>query len=220
MKRLIAMARFDLGWPLSGIHASAVSALILGVLALAAGEPVWMPFNATTHAIHGPEAADVQALDLLHTGLGGTIHVLACFFWSGIAVLMIRMIGLTRAGAAWLAGLATALLAGVVDYGLLPARLSPGWELILPWWAVGLGFVAMGVGIALGLNVAAMIDRREMTEAELHRGSSLSVTASRHPAERSLALERLRRPRPDLLDRRGDGNKQRGDPPNDERSDI
>lgn len=215
MKRLIAMARFDLGWPLAGIHASALSALILGVLALAAGEPVWMPFNATTHAIHGPEAADVQALDLLHTGLGGTIHVLACFFWSGIAVLMIRMIGLTRAGAVWLAGLATALLAGVVDYGLLPARLSPGWELILPWWAVGLGFVAMGVGIALGLNVAAMIDRREMTEAELHQGSP---TLS--PTNRSMALDRLGRPRPDLLEREGYGDKRPGDPPNDERSDI
>lgn len=202
MKRRIAMARFDLGWPLAGVHASVLSALTLGMLALVVGQPVWMPINATTHAIHGPEAADFPAIDLLHTGLGASIHVLACFFWSAIAVLIMRKAALRRTNPAWVAGLGTACVVGVVDYGLLPARLSPGWELILPWWAVTFSFVMLGVGITLGLNVAAMVDRREMTDVEPSQGSSEPTST-----QRSLALDRLGRPRPDLLDRPGHGDK-------------
>src|SRR5690606_31811586 len=60
---------------------------------------------------------------------------------------------------AWLAGLATATIAGLVDYGLMPARLRPGWELVLPPLAVVAGLVALGVGLSLGLAIAHSIGR-------------------------------------------------------------
>ena len=157
MARPIAMARFDSGWPLAGSTATVVSALVLGLAAMAEGLPFWMPLNATSHGLHGEAAAGVLALDFSHTGLGALIHVAACFFWAAVAVLMLRRVRQRRRTPAWVARLGAALLAGLVDYGLMPARLTPGWELVLPPAGVVLGLAGMGVGIALGLLAAQFL---------------------------------------------------------------
>jgi hypothetical protein len=47
----------------------------------------------------------------------------------------------------------TAAIAGAVDYGLVPRRLSPGWEHALPPRGVAAGFAALGLGLALGALV-------------------------------------------------------------------
>lgn len=157
MPQPIAMARFNTGWPLAGSTATVVSILVLGLLAMAQGMPFWMPLNATSHGLHGAAAAQVQALDLGHTAIGAVIHAGACFFWAAVAVLMLRGVRQRRPALAWLAGLGAAALAAVVDYGLLPARLTPGWELVLPATAVAAGFAALGAGIALGLLAAQFL---------------------------------------------------------------
>lgn len=164
MTRSIAMARFDRSWPLAGGAATVLSVLVLGLAAMAAGLPFWMPLNATSHALHGPEAGQFAGLDLAHTGVGAVIHVAACFFWAAVAVLMLRAAERGSPMLAWAAGLATGALAGVVDYALMPARLTPGWELVLPAAGVMAGLAAMGVGIALGLRAAHVPD----TPAHLH----------------------------------------------------
>jgi hypothetical protein len=51
---------------------------------------------------------------------------------------------------------AVAALAYVVDYHLIPRRLTPGWELRLSRGSVALGFVALGVG----LGVAGLLRAR------------------------------------------------------------
>ncbi|RDW12822.1 hypothetical protein DIE28_11485 [Paracoccus thiocyanatus] len=153
------MARFDLAWPLAGALAAGLSAVVLGALAAARGLPVWMPLNATSHGLHGPQAATVTALDLAHTGLGAAIHVGSSFFWAAVAVFLLRRAASGDMRLAWLAGLATATIAGLVDYGLMPARLRPGWELVLPPLAVVAGLVALGVGLSLGLAIAHSIGR-------------------------------------------------------------
>lgn len=42
------------------------------------------------------------------------------------------------------------LVASVVDYGLIPRRLSPGWELALSPRSAALGMAAMALGLGLG----------------------------------------------------------------------
>ncbi|GEK69683.1 hypothetical protein [Paracoccus denitrificans] len=233
MTRPIAMARFDLAWPLAGACAAVLSALVLGAWAAARGMPVWMPLNATTHALHGPAAASTTALDLSHTGLGAAIHVASCFFWAAVAIWLVRRVPRGGAGLAWLAGLATAAMAGLVDYGLMPARLRPGWELVLPPLGVATGLAALGVGLSLGMIAAGAIGRRLPGTAA---GRDRYPSAPR-PAEPPLsAVERLRHPAPHVLDQRqqrvdpagavtedpnrhGSGDKQPGDPTHDERPD-
>lgn len=154
MSRPIAMARFDRGWPLAGAWAAVISILVLGAASLATRQPFWMPLNATSHGLYGPEAAHFTGFDLAHTVVGAVIHVAACFFWAGVAVLMLRGVQRGNMALAAGAGLATAALAGVVDYALMPARLTPGWELVLPPAGVMAGLVALGVGLAIGLGLA------------------------------------------------------------------
>ena len=208
MTRPIAMARFDLAWPLAGALAALLSALVLGATAAARGLPVWMPLNATTHALHGPAAAGTTALDLGHTGLGTAIHVASCFFWAAVAVLLVRRLPQDRAWLGWTAGFATALMAGLVDYGLMPARLRPGWELVMPPWGVAAGLAALGVGLSLGL-IAAQAIGRPAAGTSAGQDRYPPVPGGARPAEPPLSrLERLRQPAPHVLDQR----QQRMDP--------
>jgi hypothetical protein len=41
-------------------------------------------------------------------------------------------------------------VAAVVDYGLVPRRISPGWELALSPRGVAAGFAGMALGLAAG----------------------------------------------------------------------
>lgn len=145
------LARLYRAWLLAGTLAAGLSILALAAAALLRGLPGWMPLNATTHAFYGAEAAAFRGLDLAHTGLGLVIHVASAFFWAGIAVLLTRLADGPHVQLPWAAGAATAVLAGVVDYGLMPARLTPGWELVLPPAGIAAGFAALGLGLALGL---------------------------------------------------------------------
>jgi hypothetical protein len=47
-------------------------------------------------------------------------------------------------------GVVLGALAGLLDYGLLPRRLSPGWELALSGRSVVLSMGAMAAGAVLG----------------------------------------------------------------------
>ncbi len=227
------MRRFAIGWPLAATMAAIASAAMLGALAAARGLPPWIAINATSHVLHGPAAATEPALDLAHTGLGAVIHVASCFFWAAVAVLLARRARSGGMGLAWLAGLGTAALAGLVDYGLMPARLRPGWELVLPPAGVGLGLLALGVGLSLGLIAAEAIGSRAPEPPGRRTRSPRDPGAAPPPLS---AVERLRRPAPHVLDQRqqrmdpagavtedpnrqGDGNKQPGAPNPDERPD-
>ncbi|WP_258552058.1 hypothetical protein [Paracoccus versutus] len=236
MARPIPMARFTLAWPLAGAGAALLSIPVLAALSAGRGLPPWMPLNATTHALHGAEAARTTALDLAHTGLGTAIHVASCFFWAGVAVLLVRRAARGGPWLAWLAGLATAAMAGLIDYGLLPARLRPGWELVLPPWAVLAGLAALGVGLSLGLLAAWAIGRRAPGTSPAPDRYPPVPGAAEPPQAPVSAVERLRHPAPHVLDQRqqrmdpagavtedpnrqGDGNKQPGVPHPDERPD-
>ena len=197
------MARFGLALPLAGTLAAVLSVLVLGMLAIMGGLPPWMPLNATSHVLHGPAVATIADMDLTHTAPGTIIHIVSAFFWAGVAILLLRVIGSPRMGAAWVAGLGTAALAGVVDYGLLPARLSPGWELVLPPSGVVAGLLALGIGIASGLTVVRLRHADILPLPPPRAGMPGNPPP---PTD----LERLRRPAPTELDQR----QQRIDPAN------
>lgn len=141
----------------AGATAAILSGLTLGLFATLQGLPPWAPLNATAHLLHGPSAGAFTGLDWSHTAIGAFIHVASAFFWAIVAFLVLRLAGGGNARAAWIAGLSTAIVAGVIDYGLMPSRLTPGWELVLPPLQVAGGLLALGVGLAIGMHAALIL---------------------------------------------------------------
>jgi hypothetical protein len=54
-------------------------------------------------------------------------------------------------------------VAGVVDYGIVPRRLTPGWELALPPKSVAAVLAAMALGLAAG-GILAQRGRKTMKQ--------------------------------------------------------
>jgi hypothetical protein len=117
------------------------------------GNPV-APINATSHVLWGDEAAAADAVDMKHTLPGVVINAGAGVFWACVQQLLLKRVPRTN-GAAVASGVAVAALAYVVDYHLIPRRLSPGWELRVSGRSVALGFVALGASLALAALAGA-----------------------------------------------------------------
>lgn len=115
------------------------------------------PINATTHAIYGEGAGDVEVPDFKHTLLGLAINAGASVFWATLYERLFARAG-TRGdvGRSLLGGGAVAALAYLVDYRLVPKRLTPGWEARVSGRSLAMIFAVM----ALSLPVRRLLDRR------------------------------------------------------------
>lgn len=132
----------------------------LALLARAEGRGPLQPINATSHIIHGSEAGARRKADPAHTLPGYAINHGASIFWALPFTLWLlrrpgRGVAETAAAAA-----ATAGLAGAVDYGLVPRRLTPGWEHALSRSSVAAGFAALGLGLFAGARAVAALRAR------------------------------------------------------------
>ena len=137
-----------------GLGAALLSFVVLGLVSLSVDRTFFEPINASVHAFQPPAAPVHVGFDLAHTAFGLIIHLVSSFFWGALATFAFTALRRPSAATAWITGLLTAAIAGVIDFGLLPSRLTPGWELALPFWGVALGLLAFGSGIALGLRSA------------------------------------------------------------------
>jgi hypothetical protein len=107
------------------------------------------PINATSHVLWGDEAGIADGIDLKHTLPGLLINGLAGVFWAVVQQLLLeRLPRRDRVGAA-ASGAVVAGLAYVVDYHLIPRRLTPGWELSVSRRSVAIGFTALGAALVL-----------------------------------------------------------------------
>jgi hypothetical protein len=134
----------------TGTVASAVTAIVLALLAKAEGAAPIQPINATSHWLHGEDAGKVRGIDASHTGTGLATHCGACLLWASLfetiraAAPHAGPVRIVRDAAA------VSTIAAVVDYGLVPRRLTPGWEEPLPIRSVAGGFAGLALGLALG----------------------------------------------------------------------
>ena len=115
------------------------------------------PLNASSHVIYGPEAGEVDHPDLKHTLPGLAINAGASVFW---ATVYERLFGraITRGdvGKALLGGGTVAGFAYLLDYHLLPKRLTPGWEERVTGRSLAMIFGVM----ALTLPLWSLLKRR------------------------------------------------------------
>lgn len=132
----------------------------LGALSWREGRSAAAPLNATSHVLHGASAGKVERIDLSHTGVGSVVNLGASIFWALPFTWWLSRRSSRPASQIALGAATTATVAGAVDYGLVPRRLSPGWEHALPPRAVATTFGCMAVGLAIGALVTGDLGRR------------------------------------------------------------
>jgi hypothetical protein len=81
--------------------------------------------NAVSHILWGDKAARVNRIDLQHTLAGGALNAGAMTMWSAVNELLPRS---SRKGSAFAKGAFLSALAYLVDYHVVPKRLTPGFE--------------------------------------------------------------------------------------------
>jgi len=128
---------------LSGTIASLAMAAALGAMARREGKSAIRSINATSHWYHGAKAGRARRADLPHTAVGFATHYGASLFWAALFEALRRRIP----GRAPFRAAAVSALAAVVDYGLVPKRLTPGWERVLPPEAIALAYFAMALAL-------------------------------------------------------------------------
>lgn len=111
---------------LTGSIASVVSTAALAALAKAEGKSAVQPTNSTSHWLNGRNAGSYGGMNFAHTGIGLGTHYASALFWAlpfeaWLAAYPPRTLRglLTNA-------VAISAVAGVVDYGIVPKRLTPG----------------------------------------------------------------------------------------------
>jgi hypothetical protein len=114
------------------------------------------PINATSHWLHGEDAGKDKQLDAKHTGAGYATHHAACVMWASLFETIRWRAPDAGAGSILRDAALVSAVAAVVDYGLVPKRLTPGWEEPLPIRSVAGGFA----GLALGLGLGGFVTRR------------------------------------------------------------
>lgn len=150
----------------TGSIASAVTTATLAALAKAGGKGALQPTNSTSHWLHGDGAGQVRKADLSHTGLGYATHHASAVFWA--LPFEAWLAARPPRSAAGILGKAAAIagLAALVDYVLVPKRLTPGWEEVLPPRAIAVTFGALALGLAAG----GMLSRSGAARRSLGRG--------------------------------------------------
>ncbi len=108
------------------------------------------PINATSHVVYGPEAGDVDAADVKHTLPGLAINAGASVFWAAVYERLFGRAGDRGGlGKSVLGGAAVAALAYLLDYQLLPRRLTPGWEERVSGRSLAMIFGAMALTLPI-----------------------------------------------------------------------
>jgi hypothetical protein len=147
LSKIIGGTELDAFLVKSLVSGSVVSGVTTAVLALLArvggGHPV-QPVNSTSHWYWGEAAGRSRAVDLRHTVLGFATHHGASVLWAGV-YQAIRRHRPERSVVVDAVGVSA--IAALVDYGLVPKRLTPGWEKVVSPSSIAIAYVAMAAAL-------------------------------------------------------------------------
>lgn len=145
---------------LTGAVASVVSAAALAALAKAEGRSAVQPANATSHWLHGERAGRRESVDLGHTGVGLITHHASALFWALPFEAWQALYPRRSSAEVVRDAIVMSAIAAGVDYGLVPRRLTPGWELVLSRKSMAGAFVSLAAGLAAGALASRKLWRR------------------------------------------------------------
>jgi hypothetical protein len=143
----------------SGTLAGLASLLTVMAQARGEGRGVFQPVNATSHWLHGDRAGSVRRADLQHTGVGLVTHAASALFWALPFAFWLSRREPRSLPRLFCEASALSAFAALFDYGVIPRRLSPGWELAVSRRAVAGAFAALALGLTAGAWLAQRRDR-------------------------------------------------------------
>jgi hypothetical protein len=131
---------------MSGTLASVFAALALAACARREGRAAPQPMNATSHWLHGDQAATLPDTHWSHTGLGFGTHHTAAMMWAGLFETLRQRARSDSTAAVVRDAVVSSGVAAFVDYVLTPHRFTPGWELVVSKRSMALAYAALGAG--------------------------------------------------------------------------
>ena len=135
----------------TGSIASVLSTAVLAAAGALQTGSATAAVNAVSHWLWGDESLFAEHPTLRHTLTGYLTQHAASIFWG---VLYSRFYGHRDSAKEWpqavAGGIATSAVAAVVDYGLVPKRLTPGYEHRVSPGAMVAIYGALAAGFALG----------------------------------------------------------------------
>lgn len=145
--RSLDLACFVRRVAITGAIAGVASAAFIAAASVrATGSPA-SGLNGASQVLWGRAATRVRRVDVHHTLVGLIVHHASAFWWAGIHENpRLRAF----APAAGLRAMLVMAAAAVLDYGVLPRRLSPGLEGQLSRRTIAAAFAVIGAGLALG----------------------------------------------------------------------
>jgi ribosomal protein S17E len=147
----------------TGTLASLISTAVLATAGSRQAGSAVAPTNAISHWLWGDESLMAQRPDLRHTVAGYVTHHLASVFW---ATLYSRIYGhrdeAKELRNAIAGGIATSATAYVVDYYMVPKRLTPGYEHRISTGAMAATYGALAAGFALGALLLSRLEDRDI----------------------------------------------------------
>lgn len=166
----------------SGSIASLASTLMASCLGWRHSGAASAATNSTSQWVWGETARRRYAPSARYTALGYAIHHASSIFWAGFFEYATRREH--RAPRIAAAAAATAATAYVVDYHLVPRRLTPGFDSHLPAGAMFATYAAFGAGLAAGgIAVRHLAGRK----ARQHAGTTTPRGTPGPPAARTAA---------------------------------
>ena len=131
-----------------GLVAAAATAGALVGFGTARDAPV-QPLNAIAHVIVGSRAFYVQSAHLLITTVAMLVHLTAMAL-CGVAFAW--TFGRWRGARLWVAAVGFAALIALLDFVILPERLSPGFESVLTRGEVVVVYALLALAFALAAS--------------------------------------------------------------------
>jgi hypothetical protein len=139
----------------SGTIAGIASAATAAAAARREGQPPAAAMNVVSHWLWGDKAARQDTVSVKYTLTGFATNHAACIFWAFLYETLRRRAGRGALGAL-ASSAATTATAYVVDYHVVPRRLTPGYELRLS----GRGLALVYASIALALPLTEILGGR------------------------------------------------------------
>ncbi|RZL03431.1 MAG: hypothetical protein EOP36_04860 [Rubrivivax sp.] len=142
----------------SGSLAGGLSMLVLALRGRAEKGSAVAPLNAPSHWLHGERALRQTRPSWRYTATGALIHHASALMWGGIFNRLIGKRGPATHPAKLAAGAAVmTAVAALVDFKMVPERLTPGFQHHLSRKSLVLTYGAFAAGLAL----AAMATRAQ-----------------------------------------------------------
>lgn len=108
------------------------------------------PLNAVSHILWGDEATSQDRISLKYTATGVALNTAAMFSWALVFVKLFGRGQTNHTTSSLSGGALVSLLAYIVDYHVVPRRLTPGIEARLSSCSLLVIYVVLALSLAAG----------------------------------------------------------------------